>query len=135
MTSGSSCRFTAKYSRALICPQTSPFTMTWEPMSLVGFKRIGFISTEGSTPAASAWTTWARPISNPSRVMKELRAMFWALKGATLRPSCRNTRQRPAASRLLPALDMVPWTMIDFAIYTSLAQARRNRSMSLGFEG
>ena len=45
------------------------------------------MSTEGSTPAASAWTTWARPISRPSLVMKELRAIFWALKGATLSPS------------------------------------------------
>ena len=93
------------------------------------------MSTEGSTPAASAWTTWARPISRPSRVMKELRAMFWALKGATLRPSWRNTRHRPAATRLLPALDMVPWIMIGFAIYTSLAQARKNRSISWGSEG
>ena len=57
--------------------------MTWDPMFVTGFRRIGFISTEGSTPQASACTTWARPISKPSEVMKELRAMFWDLKGAT----------------------------------------------------
>ena len=64
-------------------PRTSPLTMTWEPMSLVGFKRMGFIRTSGSTPAASACITCARPISRPSRVIKELRAMFWDLKGTT----------------------------------------------------
>ena len=56
--------------------------MTWEAMSPVGFKRIGFIRTSGSMPAASACMTWARPISSPSRVMKEFNAMFWDLKGA-----------------------------------------------------
>ena len=73
----------AKYSRAVLLPRTSPLTMTWEPTSEDGLRRMGFISTEGSTPQASACTTWARPISRPSRVMKELRAMFWLLKGAT----------------------------------------------------
>lgn len=52
-------------------------------MSLLGFKRIGFMRTEGSTPAASACITWARPISRPSLVMKLFRAMFWLLNGAT----------------------------------------------------
>ena len=36
-------------------------------MSLVGLSRMGFIRTSGATPAASACTTWARPISSPSR--------------------------------------------------------------------
>ena len=89
-------------------PWTRPFTITWLPTSVVGFRRMGFIRTSGRMPAASAWTTWARPISPPSRVIKELRAMFWLLKGATRSPSCRKIRQSPAASRLLPALDMVP---------------------------
>ena len=48
---------------------------------------MGFIRTSGSTPAAWAWTTWARPISSPSLVMKEFRAIFWLLKGATRSPS------------------------------------------------
>ena len=41
------------------------------------------MSTCGSTPAASACATWARPISPPSRVTKLLSAMFCALNGAT----------------------------------------------------
>ena len=106
--------------------------MTCEPISLVGFSRIGFISTDGSTPAASACTTCARPISSPSFVMNEFRAMFCALNGATRYPSCRNTRQSPAAIRLLPALDIVPWIMIAFAIYASFAARRRKRSTGFG---
>ena len=43
---------------------------------------MGFISTRGFVPAASACTTWARPISSPSSVIKEFKAMFWDLKGA-----------------------------------------------------
>ena len=62
----------------------TPLTITWEPVSLDGFKRMGFMSTEGLTFAAWACTTWARPISSPSRVMNELSAIFWDLKGATL---------------------------------------------------
>ena len=64
-------------------PNTSPLTITWLPVSLLGFKRMGFMRTEGSTPAASACITWARPISRPSLVIKLFRAMFWLLKGAT----------------------------------------------------
>ena len=68
-------------------PQTSPLTMTWLPVSLWGFRRMGFIRASGWMPAAWAWTTWARPISSPSLVMKEFRAIFWLLKGATRSPS------------------------------------------------
>ena len=50
-------------------PMGIPQTMTWDPVSPVGFKRTGFMSAEGLTPAASAWTAWARPISRPSSVM------------------------------------------------------------------
>ena len=103
-------------------------------MSLVGFKRIGFISTDGSTPAASACTTCALPISSPSFVMNDFSAMFCAWNGATRYPSCLNTRQSPAAMRLLPALDIVPWIMIAFAIYASFAASRKNRSIGFGFD-
>ena len=65
-------------------PRGTPPTITWEPTLLVGFRRMGFIRASGATPAASACTTWARPISSPSGVMAELRAIFWDLKGATL---------------------------------------------------
>ena len=63
---------------------TSPSTITWLPMSLVGFSRMGFMRTSGSIPAASACITWARPISRPTWVTALFRAMFWPLKGATL---------------------------------------------------
>ena len=57
--------------------------MTWLPMSLLGLSRMGVIRTLGSTPAASACITWARPISRPSRVTKLFSAIFWLLNGAT----------------------------------------------------
>ena len=55
--SGTSVLLYAKYSLALILPRTFPFTITCEPVSLEGFKRIGFIQTDGSIPAASACIT------------------------------------------------------------------------------
>ena len=64
-------------------PRTSPLTITCEPVSLVGFRRMGFMRTEGAMPAHSACMTCALPISSPSLVIKEFRAMFCALKGAT----------------------------------------------------
>ena len=51
-----------------MCFSTSPFTMTWLPVSVLGFRRTGFMRTSGSFPQAAAWTTWARPISRPSFV-------------------------------------------------------------------
>ena len=86
----------------------------------MGFIRIGFISADGSSPAAAACTTCARPISSPSAVTKELSAMFWDLKGATRKPSCRSTRRIPAVSMVLPAPDMVPWIIRFRAISSSV---------------
>ena len=83
MTGIYSC-FLRKYSAADITPATSPFKITWEPVSFVGFNRIGFIAAAGFTPAASACMTCARPISSPSSVIKEFSAIFWDLNGATL---------------------------------------------------
>ena len=57
-------------------PIDRPLTMTCEPSSSVGFRRIGFMHTIGSIPAASACTTCALPISRPSFVAKEFRAIF-----------------------------------------------------------
>ena len=57
---------------------------------------------------AWAWTTWARPISPPSSVTKELSDMFWALNGATETPRRRSQRQSPVTMVLLPAPDEVP---------------------------
>ena len=45
-----------------------PPSTTWDRLSASGFSNTGFMSTVGSTPAASACTTCARPISWPSRV-------------------------------------------------------------------
>ena len=70
------------------------------------------MSTWGGTPAASACTAWARPISPPSGVTKELRAMFCDLKGRTRSPSWRNRRQRAVVIRLLPTEEAVPCTMM-----------------------
>ena len=70
------------------------------------------MSTWGGTPAASACTAWARPISPPSGVTEELSAMFCALKGATRSPSWRNSRQSAVTSRLLPTEEAVPCTMM-----------------------
>ena len=66
------------------------------------------MSTWGARPAAWAWTTWARPISPPSGVMKLFRAMFWALKGATRMPSWRKMRHSPATMMLLPTSEPEP---------------------------
>ena len=93
------------------CRRACPMTMTWEPVSLLGLSRTGFIRTSGSMRQAWAWTTCARPISPPSRVTKELSDMFWALNGATRRPSWRRIRQRAAVRMLLPAFEPVPWNM------------------------
>ena len=71
-----SVRLNWKYSRAGMVATGLPHTITWLPVSLVGFRRMGFMSAKGSMPAASACMAWARPISRPSRVMAELRAMF-----------------------------------------------------------
>jgi hypothetical protein len=66
----------AWYSAAVMTPTGWPRTTTWLERSPVGFRRIGFMATSGSMPAANAWTPWARPISSPSRVTKEFNAMF-----------------------------------------------------------
>ena len=99
-----------------IVPSTFPLMITCEPVSLVGFNRIGFIAAIGSIPAASACITCALPISRPSSVMYEFNAMFWDLNGAAFTPSCASTRRSPPVSTLFPAFDMVPCIIIGFAI-------------------
>ncbi len=64
----------------------------------------------GSTRQAWACMAWARPISAPSRVTKELSDMFCALNGATLTPWRTSQRQIPAVTTLLPASEVVPAT-------------------------
>ena len=64
--------------------------------------------TSGSTRAHSAWVTCARPISFPSLVMKELSAMFCALKGLTVMPMSLKIRHIAAQIRLFPTDEPVP---------------------------
>ena len=69
-----------------------------------------------------------------------LSAMFWLLKGVTRRPSCESTRHSPAASRLFPAFDMVPWIMMGLALPTGIdllrqASAIRARHSAAPFVG
>ena len=92
-------------------PTGWPRTSTWLPVSELGLSRMGFIRTSGSSRQAWAWTTWARPISPPARVTNELSDMFWALNGATRRPSWKRMRHSAAVRMLLPALELVPWSI------------------------
>ena len=64
------------YSGELISPTTFPLTITWLLLFPDGLSSIGFISAIGSNPQASACETCALPISNPSFVINELRAIF-----------------------------------------------------------
>ena len=88
----------AWYSAAVMTPMGWPRTTTWLERSPVGLRRIGFMATSGSIPAASAWTPWARPISWPLGVTNELSAMFWALNGATFTPWRWSSRHRPVTT-------------------------------------
>src|SRR5919202_2233265 len=90
-----------------------------------GFRSTGFIAASGSTLAAAAWAAWARPISAPSLVTKELSAMFCALKGATLTPSRKSQRQMPATTTLLPASEWVPATSKALSITRTLRLFQR----------
>ena len=98
-------------------PIDLPITITWEPLSFVGFKSIGFIHTSGCFPAASACTACALPISIPSAVIYELSAIFCDLKGATLYPSCVNILHKAVQIRLFPTFDIVPCIIIAFATH------------------
>src|SRR3989304_8870637 len=88
---------------------------TWELLPPLGFSSTGFISAVGSIPAAFAWMACAIPISLPSRVIQELRLMFWALNGATLY-FLESILHRAVTSMLLPAWELVPITMRFFVI-------------------
>ncbi|MGY3466322.1 hypothetical protein ACVW0I_003193 [Bradyrhizobium sp. LM6.11] len=81
--------FIAAYSRARAVAMRFPCTITCAPTSVSGFSSTGFMSVCGSTPAASAWSAWARPISPPSTVTAALFDMFCGLNGSTRRPRSR----------------------------------------------
>jgi hypothetical protein len=69
------------------------------------------MSVSGAVLAATAWSACARPISPPSAASALLSDMFCGLKGATRHPRRASARQIPATSVLLPAPEVVPWTM------------------------
>jgi len=69
------------------------------------------MAVSGSTPAATAWIHWARPISAPSVVTTEFSDMFCPLKGATDTPARARSRHRPATTVDLPASEVVPHTI------------------------
>src|SRR5215203_1620667 len=77
---------------------------------------MGFIAGSGSSPHASDWATWARPISPPAVHGYELFDMFCALNGATDTPRLRSHAQIAVVIQLLPALDDVPPTNNDRAL-------------------
>ena len=97
-----------------IVPPGLPITTTWLRRSPPGLRSTGFIAASGSTPAATAWIHWARPISapRPSGVAQtiELLDMFCALNGATFTPRRANARHSAVVTMVLPASDVVPAT-------------------------
>ncbi len=108
--------FMAAYSRARAVAIRFPCTMTCAPISVSGFSSTGFMSVCGSTPAASAWSAWARPISPPSTVTAALFDMFCGLNGSTRRPRRVKARARPATMSDLPTSEPAPWIINARAI-------------------
>src|SRR5690242_7194745 len=96
--------------------------MTCERESASGLRRTGFMSALGSMPAAAAGTACARPISAPSPSTAAVLDMFCALKGATRTPLRAKARHSAAASRLLPAEELLPWTISTLAGIAFLPQ-------------
>ena len=86
-----------------------PCTTTCEARLDWGLSSTGFMSTVGASPAARAWSAWARPISPPPGHAAALFDMFWGLNGATRSPRRRATRHNPATTTDLPASEQVPW--------------------------
>src|SRR5580693_9139133 len=95
--------------------------MTCAPTSVSGFNRTGFISVCGSTPAASACSAWARPISPPSIVTAALFDMFCGLNGRTRKPRRVKARASPATMSDLPTSEPAPWIINARAMRTESA--------------
>ena len=87
--------------------------MTCAFRSVVGFRSTGLKSVCGANPHASACKACARPISPPSTVTAEFSAMFCGLNGATRTPRRCRIRHNAATSVVLPASEVVPWTIRD----------------------
>src|SRR5215471_1942173 len=94
--------------------------MICAPTSVSGFKSTGFMSVCGSTPAASACSACARPISPPSAVTAALFDMFCGLKGSTRTPRRVAARASPATMSDLPTSEPAPWIINARAIESRL---------------
>src|SRR5215470_17174 len=90
--------------------------MICAPTSVSGFSSTGFMSVCGSTPAASACSACARPISPPSIVTAALFDMFCGLNGSTRRPRRVAARASPATMSDLPTSEPAPWIISARAI-------------------
>src|SRR5438067_13239682 len=85
--------------------------MTWLCRAPDGLIRMGFMAASGSTPAVAAWAACERPISRPSRVTTEFKAMFCALIGEARTPYRCSLGHTPAAlTDLLAAHGVLPTT-------------------------
>ena len=120
------------YSSASDSPTARPITMTCARWSSTGLSNTGFIADSGATLAAAACAAWARAISPPSSVTKELRDMFCALNGATLTPRRTSHRHRPCTTTLFPTSDPVPATRIPPLILATRARATRPTRTTVG---
>ena len=102
----------AWYSPADMVAKTLPWTITWDWLSPVGFNSMGFMWTDGGSPAASACSACALPISPPSCATAEFNAMFCALNGATLNPLFLRHLMSAAVRTLFPTCEEVPWSIM-----------------------
>ena len=98
----------AMYCAASSLRSAVPLTTTCALRLPSGFSSTGFMSVEGSSPAARACSAWARPISPPSEQAAALFDMFCGLKGATLIPRRCAMRHRAATRSDLPTSEPVP---------------------------
>ena len=94
---------------------TCPSSTTWLCVLPSGLSSSGFICTVGTVRAASAWKYCALPISPPATT-RALLLMFCALNGATRKPWRAYQRHSAVVSQLLPALLVVPSTMMQWAV-------------------
>src|SRR5438270_4798911 len=126
--------FIAAYSRARAVAMRLPWTITCAPTSVSGLSSTGFMSVCGSTPAASAWSAWARPISPPSTVTAALFDMFCGLNGTTRRPRRTKARARPATMSDLPTSEPAPW-IINARAIASFSELDAGLRLDAGAEG
>ena len=107
--------------------------MTWDTVSPLGFRRIGFMCASGFlSPAAVAWRVWIIAISEPERVTLEFRLMFWLLKGATRSPLLWRILQSAATVTDLPASEVAPTTISALPVRKNLSFADASMSAKRG---